>query len=97
MSAEALAKAEAIQNLSAVGFWIASSQELLAITEQGASSASPRSQRNSQTRLRALAARFARGLLSFALLEDQRAQGRPGAGGTRKSVRDRNAHGVDYR
>ncbi|MDA9420135.1 hypothetical protein XI07_11985 [Bradyrhizobium sp. CCBAU 11445] len=50
-----------------------------------------------QTRLRALAARFARGLLSFALLEDQRAQGRPGAGGTRKSVRDEDAHGVDHR
>ena len=32
-----------------------------------------------------------------ALFEDQRAQGRPGAGGTRKSVRDRNAHGVDHR
>ncbi|MBR0958690.1 hypothetical protein [Bradyrhizobium japonicum] len=33
MSAEALAKAEAIQNLSAVTAWIASSQGLLAMTE----------------------------------------------------------------
>jgi hypothetical protein len=32
LSAEALAKAEAIQNLSAEGLWIASSQELLAMT-----------------------------------------------------------------
>ncbi|WP_409191840.1 hypothetical protein [Bradyrhizobium sp. RDM4] len=35
MSAEAPAKAEAIQSLSIEGFWIASSQELLAITRMG--------------------------------------------------------------
>jgi FkbM family methyltransferase len=36
LSAEALAKVEAIQNLSAEGLWIASSQPLLAMTEQAA-------------------------------------------------------------
>ncbi|MCK1718699.1 hypothetical protein [Bradyrhizobium sp. 141] len=65
MSAEALAKAEAIQNPSATAVWIASSQGLLAMTEQGASSAFSNSLLNWQTRLRHLAAHFARGLLSF--------------------------------
>jgi hypothetical protein len=36
LSAEALAKAEAIQTLSAVAAWIASSQELLAMTVERA-------------------------------------------------------------
>ena len=34
LSAEALAKAEAIQNLSTAAVWIASSQELLAMTAE---------------------------------------------------------------
>jgi hypothetical protein len=56
LSAEALAEAEAIQSLSAEGFWIASSQGLLAMTEYEVTALLLRSHFESQTRLRSLAA-----------------------------------------
>ncbi|TWB60187.1 hypothetical protein FBZ94_104411 [Bradyrhizobium sacchari] len=51
----------------------------LAMTEQGAASSSSNTHFESQTRLRILAAQFARALLDRSTLKSKRAQGRPGA------------------
>ncbi|SPP95009.1 protein of unknown function [Bradyrhizobium vignae] len=79
-------RSEAIQNLFAEGFWIASSQGLLAMTEQGARP-SLATLFKQQTNVRLLAAQLARVLLRVPPSQRQgRREGRAPAG-TRKSVR----------